>query len=208
MKGVSMGKDAERRSSILNIAGMTNLSAFIMLRLMFTGDAPGFCAGGVKVNHLSVLGVGCEFENIQQAQKVFIQVFQADATRKQALKPVGIADMTHILVSAGDRLIERLPFDSEMIIREMVIDKFAGEALRAIDMVNRFNTGYRYKKEPGVFWGVLSMIEVFLLKIALAIVLRGKNNKKHFQRVDDGFDESLLDCSQILRWDDTRHFNG
>jgi trk system potassium uptake protein TrkA len=145
-----------------------------------------------------VLGIDCEPENIQRAQKAFTQVFQADATRKQALEQMGIADMTHILVSVGDSiaastmismylkelgvenvwvkainedhakllgkigvdevvipehiaakqladrihmpgLIERLPFDSEMIIREMTIDKFAGKTLRAIDLTNRFN---------------------------------------------------------------------
>jgi trk system potassium uptake protein TrkA len=145
-----------------------------------------------------VLGIDSEPENIQRAQKVFTQVFQADATRKQALEQMGISDMTHILVSVGDSiaastmismylkelgvenvwvkainedhakllgkigvdevvipehmaakqladrihmpgLIERLPFDSEMIIREMTIDKFAGKTLRAIDLTNRFN---------------------------------------------------------------------
>lgn len=145
-----------------------------------------------------VLGIDSEPENIQRAQKVFTQVFQADATREEALKQMGISDMTHILVSVGDSiaastmismylkelgvenvwvkainedhakllgkigvdevvipehmaakqladrihmpgLIERLPFDSEMIIREMTIDKFAGKTLRAIDLTNRFN---------------------------------------------------------------------
>ncbi len=145
-----------------------------------------------------VLGIDREPENIQRAQKVFTQVFQADATQKQALEQMGLADMTHVLVSVGnsiaastmismylkelgiknvwvkaitedhakllgkigvdevvipehmaakqlaDRihmpgLIERLSFDSEMIIREMTIDKFAGRTLRAIDLTNRFN---------------------------------------------------------------------
>ncbi len=145
-----------------------------------------------------MLGIDCEPENIQRAQKVFTQVFQADATRKQALEQMGITDMTHILVSVGESiaastmismylkemgvenvwvkainedhakllgkvgvdeviipehmaaqqmadrihmpgLIERLPFDSEMIIQEMTIDKFAGKTLRAIDLTNRFS---------------------------------------------------------------------
>ena len=145
-----------------------------------------------------VLGIDSEPENIQRAQKVFTQVFQADATREEALEQMGISDMTHILVSVGnsiaastmismylkelgvenvwvkainedhakllgkigvdevvipehmaakqlaDRIhmpgfIERLPFDSEMIIREMTIDKFAGKTLRTIDLTNRFN---------------------------------------------------------------------
>lgn len=145
-----------------------------------------------------VLGIDCHSENIQRAQKVFTQVFQADATQKRALEQIGIADMTHVLVSVGDSIaastmismylkelrvenvwvkaingdhakllgkigvdrvvipehmaarqladrihmpgfIERLPFDSEMIIQEMTIDKFDGKTLRAIDLTNRFN---------------------------------------------------------------------
>ncbi len=155
---------------------------------------------GITILNLGhqVLGIDSEPENIQRAQKVFTQVFQADATREDALEQMGISDMTHILVSVGnsiaastmismylkelgvenvwvkainedhakllgkigvdevvipehmaakqlaDRIhmpgfIERLPFDSEMIIREMTIDKFAGKTLRTIDLTNRFN---------------------------------------------------------------------
>jgi trk system potassium uptake protein TrkA len=52
-------------------------------------------------------------------------------------------------------IIQRLPFDSEMIIREIEIDKFTSKTLREIDLTNRFNcqiiavkkqhdSGYRY----------------------------------------------------------------
>ena len=52
-------------------------------------------------------------------------------------------------------IIQRLPFDSEMIIREITIDKFATKTLREIDLSNRYNcqviavkrrdgSGYRY----------------------------------------------------------------
>ena len=52
-------------------------------------------------------------------------------------------------------IIQRLPFDSEMIIREIAIDKFAEKTLREIDLSNRHNcqvialkkqydSGYRY----------------------------------------------------------------
>lgn len=151
----------------------------------------------LRLGH-KVLGIDCAPEHIKRAQKVFTQVFQADATQKLALEQIGIADMSHILVSVGDSiaassmismylkelgvenvwvkainddhakllgkigvdevvipehmaagqladrihmpgLIERLPFDAEMIIREMKIDRFAGKTLRAIDLTNRFN---------------------------------------------------------------------
>lgn len=36
-------------------------------------------------------------------------------------------------------IIQRLPFDSEMIIREISIDKFANKTLREIDLTNRYN---------------------------------------------------------------------
>jgi len=146
----------------------------------------------------SVMGIDNQKENIDKAKKAFTQVFDADATQKLALEQIGVADMTHILVSVGDSisastmismylkelqvqnvwvkainedhakllskvgadeviipeylaaeqlagridmpgLIERLPFDSEMVIREMTIDKLAQKTLREIDLTNRYN---------------------------------------------------------------------
>jgi trk system potassium uptake protein TrkH len=39
----------------LNISGMTNVSLFFMMFLMFVGGAPGSCAGGIKVTTFRVL---------------------------------------------------------------------------------------------------------------------------------------------------------
>ncbi|MCK5836996.1 MAG: TrkA family potassium uptake protein [Desulfobacula sp.] len=36
-------------------------------------------------------------------------------------------------------MIQRLPFDAEMIIREIIIEKFAQKTLREIDLTNRYN---------------------------------------------------------------------
>ncbi|MBC2733065.1 MAG: TrkA family potassium uptake protein [Desulfobacteraceae bacterium] len=44
------------------------------------------------------------------------------------------ADRIHI-----PGIIERLPFDPDMIIRELTIDKLARKSLREIDLTNRFN---------------------------------------------------------------------
>ena len=52
-------------------------------------------------------------------------------------------------------IIQRLPFDAEMAIREISIDSFSGKTLREIDLTNKFNcqviavrrngkSGYRY----------------------------------------------------------------
>ncbi len=52
----------------------------------------------------NVLGVDLRKENIDKAKKAFSQVFEADATEKQALEQIGISDMTHILVSVGNSI--------------------------------------------------------------------------------------------------------
>jgi trk system potassium uptake protein TrkA len=51
-----------------------------------------------------VLGIDSRKENINRAKKTFTQVFEADATQKQALEQIGVSDMTHILVSVGDSI--------------------------------------------------------------------------------------------------------
>ncbi len=147
----------------------------------------------------NVLGVDCQKENIDKAKKIFSQVFEADATQKQALEQIGISDMTHILVSVGNSisastmismylkelavpnvwvkaihedhakllkkvgadeviipehlaaeqlayridmpgLIEKLPFDTDMVIRELAVEKIAPKTLREIDLTNQYNT--------------------------------------------------------------------
>jgi len=144
-----------------------------------------------------VVGIDSHHEAIVRAQKSFTQVFEADSTQKQALEQIGVADMTHILVSVGDSIsasamitmylkelgvpnvwakainedhakllkkigadqiiipehiaakrladqitipgiIQRLSFDSDMIMREFEIDKFSDKTIREIDLTNRF----------------------------------------------------------------------
>ena len=52
----------------------------------------------------NVLGIDTQKENINKAKKTFSQVFEADATQKQALEQIGVSDMTHILVSVGNSI--------------------------------------------------------------------------------------------------------
>ncbi len=52
----------------------------------------------------NVLGIDYQKENINKAKKTFTQVFEADATQKQALEQIGVSDMTHILVSVGNSI--------------------------------------------------------------------------------------------------------
>lgn len=155
---------------------------------------------GVSLINLNynVIGIDSNPENIQRAQRVFSQVYEADASQKQALEQIGFSDISHALVSVGDSvsasamtvmylkelevsnvwakavnedharllrkigadeviipehiaafqladridmpgIIQRLPFDSEMIIREITINRLAGNTLRDIDLTNRFN---------------------------------------------------------------------
>ncbi len=146
----------------------------------------------------TVVGIDVDPDNIKRAQHVFSQVFQADATDKTALSQMGVADLTHVLVSVGDSIaasamismylkelgvpvvwvkaingdhekllhkigvdevvmpehlaakqlanrmaipgfIEHLPFDREMVIKELVIEQWAGKNLREMDLTNRYN---------------------------------------------------------------------
>ncbi len=155
---------------------------------------------GVSLINLNynVIGIDSNSENIQRAQRVFDQVYEADASQKEALEQIGFSDISHALVSVGDSvsasamtvmylkelkvpnvwakainedhakllrkigadeviipehiaasqladridmpgIIQRLPFDSDMIIREITIKKLAGSTLRDIDLTNKFN---------------------------------------------------------------------
>ena len=146
----------------------------------------------------TVVGIDIDPDNIKRAQHVFSQVFQADATDKAALEQMGVADLTHVLISVGDSIaasamislylkelgvevvwvkaingdhekllhkigvdevvmpehmaakqlanrmaipgfIENLPFDKEMVIKELIIDQWAGKTLREMDLTNRYN---------------------------------------------------------------------
>jgi trk system potassium uptake protein TrkA len=155
---------------------------------------------GISLIHLNynVIGVDSNTENIQRAQRVFSQVYEADASQKQALEQIGFADISHALVSVGDSvsasamtvmylkeltvpnvwakainedharllqkigadeviipehiaayqladridmpgIIQRLPFDPEMIIREITVNHLAGKTLRELDLTNKYN---------------------------------------------------------------------
>ncbi len=148
----------------------------------------------LSLNH-QVIGIDSNHVNIQRAQKVFSQVYEADISQKQALEQIGLSEITHVLVSVGDSistsamttmylkelsvpniwvkainedhakllrkvgadevfipehmaanqladridipgLIQRFPFDSEMIIREITIERLAQKTLREIDLTN------------------------------------------------------------------------
>jgi len=151
----------------------------------------------IQLNH-PVIGIDVNPVNVQRAQKLFHQAYEADISNKQTLEQIGFRDITHALISVGDSIstsamttmylkemkvpnvwvkainddhatllrkigadeviipehiaasqladrihipgiIERLPFDPDMIIRELTIDKLARKSLREIDLTNRFN---------------------------------------------------------------------
>ena len=52
----------------------------------------------------NVLGIDYQKENINKAKNTFSQIFEADATQKQALEQIGVSDMTHVLVSVGNSI--------------------------------------------------------------------------------------------------------
>jgi trk system potassium uptake protein len=151
----------------------------------------------IHLNH-QVIGIDSNPTNVQRAQKIFHQVYEADISIKQALEQIGFREITHALISVGDSIstsamttmylkelkvpnvwvkainedhatllrkigaddvvipehiaaaqladkihipgiIERLPFDPEMIIRELTIDRLAQKSVREIDLTNRHN---------------------------------------------------------------------
>ncbi len=155
---------------------------------------------GVSLINLKhqVIGIDSNSANIQRAQKILSQVYEADVSQKKALEQIGLSEITHVLVSVGDSIstsamttmylkemnvpniwvkainedhakllrkigadeviipehiaanqladridipgiIQRLPFDSEMIIREITIEKLAQKTLREIDLTNTLN---------------------------------------------------------------------
>lgn len=55
-------------------------------------------------NNIEVVGVDAKPDNVKQAQNVFTQVYQADATNKEALEQLGFSDMTHVLISVGSSI--------------------------------------------------------------------------------------------------------
>jgi len=161
----------------------------------------------INMGH-NVIGIDKRQEHIKKAQHIFSQVFEADALQKEALKQIGVADMSHILVSVGDSIaassmitmhlkelkvknvwaravnedhakllskigadeviipeyiaaeqiadridipgiIQRLPFDSDMIIQKLTIDKLNEKTLIDIDLTNKFNAQVIAVKQAG-----------------------------------------------------------
>lgn len=155
-----------------------------------------------------VIGIDSNRESVARAQKFFTQVFEADSSQKQALEQIGVADMTHVLVSVGDSIaastmitmylkelgvpnvwvkainedhaklltkigadqviipehiaarrladqiaipgiIQRLVFDTDMIIRELEIVKFSGKTIREVDLTNRYGAQIIAVKKKG-----------------------------------------------------------
>lgn len=65
----------------------------------------GFKFGKTLAEHnIEVVGVDARPDNVKLAQHVFTQVYQADATNKNALEQLGFADMTHVLISVGSSI--------------------------------------------------------------------------------------------------------
>ena len=50
------------------------------------------------------IGIDSSPENILKAQNIFTQVYEADASQKQALDQIGLSEITHVLVSVGDSI--------------------------------------------------------------------------------------------------------
>ncbi len=146
---------------------------------------------------VNVLGIDMNPDYVQRAQHVFTQVLQADATNKEALVQMGLADLSHVLVSIGDSIagsamitmylkelgvplvwvkatngdhakllkklgvdqviipehiaarqlanrvtipgfIDHFPFNQEMVLKEMIIQQWAGETLRQLNLTNEY----------------------------------------------------------------------
>jgi len=62
----------------------------------------GYKFGKTLAGHnIEVIGIDTRADNVKQAQSIFSQVYQADATNKEALEQLGFADMTHVIISVG-----------------------------------------------------------------------------------------------------------
>ncbi|MFZ5812483.1 MAG: potassium channel family protein [Thermodesulfobacteriota bacterium] len=148
----------------------------------------------VDMGH-QVLGLDADPEKVRDAQAVFTQVYQLEATDKKALEQIRVADMSHMVVSVGHSmeasilislylkelgvqkvwvkavstdhekilrrigvdevfiperyaakqlahrlanpgLIEFLPMDQHVAIKELVVETWAGKTLRQLDLTN------------------------------------------------------------------------
>lgn len=159
----------------------------------------GFKFGKTLIEQgVNVLGIDNNHEHVKRAQHIFTQALQAEATSKEALIQMGVADFSHVLVSVGESIsassmitmylkelgvplvwvkavnadhakllkkigaddviipeemaarqlanrltipgfIDYFPFDKDMVLREILIDKWAGQSLRDIGLTNRYH---------------------------------------------------------------------
>ena len=107
--------------------------------------------------NMDVVGIDIKAENVKMAQEVFTQVYQADATNKNALVQLGFADMTHVLVSVGSSIaassmislylkelqvpnvwVKAINSDHEKLLRKIGVEEvFVPERMAAKQLANR-----------------------------------------------------------------------
>ena len=147
---------------------------------------------GMDVN---VLGVDSNEGRVKRARHIFTQVYRANAADKEALRQIGMGDLSHVLVSVGDSIaasamismylkemgvpvvwvkavhedhakllrkvgvddvfipesmaarqlanrttipgfIDYFPFNDEIVVKEIIIDRWAGRSLRDLNLTN------------------------------------------------------------------------
>jgi trk system potassium uptake protein TrkA len=52
----------------------------------------------------NVIGIDKSERNVQKARNLLSQVYQVDATNQEALEQIGLADVSHVLISVGDSI--------------------------------------------------------------------------------------------------------
>lgn len=194
----------------------------------------------INLNH-NVIGIDSNSENILAAQKKFTQVYEADASQKQALEQIGFSDISHVLISVGDSIsvsamttmylkelgvsnvwvkavnedhgkllkrvgadeviipehiaasqladridmpgiIQRLPFDSRMIIREIIIKNFDGKTIKELDLTNRFDCQIlAVKKNMESYYRYIPKADDILNKGDVVVVI---GNRKSVSKID------------------------
>lgn len=118
----------------------------------------GFKFGKTLTEHnIEVIGVDAKTENVKLAQSVFTQVYQADATNKEALEQLGFSDMTHVLISVGSSIaassmialylkelhvpnvwVKAINADHEKLLMKIGVDEvFIPERMAAKQLANR-----------------------------------------------------------------------
>lgn len=105
----------------------------------------------------NVLGVDINPDNIKRAQRIFTQVYQANAMDKKVLEQLGLEDLHHVLVSVGDSIeasamismylkemgipvvwVKAVNTDHEKLLRRIGVDEvIIPEHLAAKQLANR-----------------------------------------------------------------------